>query len=65
MVPTAGRGYAGTAYFNLGRLLSNTIDYNDRGEKMSAPKVFVSRIIAQEALDSIARATEMEVWPEE
>ena len=32
---------------------------------MSVPKVFVSRIIAQEALDSIARATEMEVWPEE
>jgi glyoxylate reductase len=32
---------------------------------MSAPKVFVSRVIAQEALDIIAQATEMEVWPEE
>ena len=32
---------------------------------MTKPRVFVSRIIAQEALDKIAQATEMEVWPEE
>jgi glyoxylate reductase len=32
---------------------------------MSRPKVFVSRIIAKEALDKIADSTEMEVWPEE
>ena len=29
---------------------------------MAKPKVFVCRIIAQEALDRIAEATEMEVW---
>ena len=32
---------------------------------MSQPKVFVSRIIAQEALDKIAEVAEMEVWQEE
>ncbi len=32
---------------------------------MSGPKVFISRIIAKEALDKIAAATEMEVWQEE
>jgi len=32
---------------------------------MSKPKVFVSRLIAQEALDKIAAVTEMEVWLEE
>ncbi len=32
---------------------------------MTKPKVFVTRAIAQEALDKIAQATEMEVWPEE
>ena len=32
---------------------------------MAKPRVFVSRIIAQEALDKISQATEMEVWPEE
>ncbi len=32
---------------------------------MTRPRVFITRIIAQEALDKIARATEMEVWPEE
>ena len=32
---------------------------------MSQPKVFVSRIIAQEALDKIAEVAEMEVWPGE
>jgi len=32
---------------------------------MTKPRVFVSRIIAQEALDRIAQSTEMEVWPEE
>ena len=32
---------------------------------MSKPKVFVSRIIASEALDKIAEVTEMEVWPDE
>ena len=29
------------------------------------PKVFVTRIIAQEALDKIGQTTEMEVWPGE
>ena len=32
---------------------------------MAKPKVFVSRLIAQEALDMIAQAAEMELWPEE
>ncbi len=32
---------------------------------MIKPRVFVTRVIAQEALDQIAQATEMEVWPEE
>jgi len=32
---------------------------------MAKPRVFITRIIAQEALGKIARATEMEVWPEE
>ena len=32
---------------------------------MAKSKVFVTRVIAQEALDKIAQATEMEVWPEE
>ncbi len=32
---------------------------------MAKARVFVTRIIAQEALDNIAQATEMEVWPEE
>ncbi|MFC1949851.1 2-hydroxyacid dehydrogenase [Chloroflexota bacterium] len=32
---------------------------------MSKPKVFVTRLIAREALDKIAGATEMEVWQEE
>ena len=32
---------------------------------MTKPRVFVTRLIAQEALDKIAQATEMEVWPEE
>jgi glyoxylate reductase len=32
---------------------------------MSKPKVFVCRPIAKEALDKIAQATEMEVWPDE
>jgi len=32
---------------------------------MTKPRVFVSRIIAQEALDRIAQSTEMEVWLEE
>ncbi len=32
---------------------------------MTKPRVFVTRIMAQEALDKIAQATEMEVWPEE
>ena len=31
----------------------------------SRPKVFVTRLMDQEALDAIAAATEMEVWPEE
>jgi len=34
-------------------------------EKMTKPKVFVTRIIAEKALDRIAEATEMEVWQEE
>jgi len=32
---------------------------------MTKPRVFVTRSIAQEALDKIEQATEMEVWPEE
>ena len=32
---------------------------------MVKPRVFVSRLMAQEALDMIAEATEMEVWHEE
>ncbi len=32
---------------------------------MAKPRVFVTRVIAQEALDKIAQVTEMEVWPEE
>jgi glyoxylate reductase len=32
---------------------------------MTKPRVFITRVIAQEALDKIAQATEMEVWPEE
>jgi glyoxylate reductase len=32
---------------------------------MIKPRVFVTRVIAQEALDKIAQVTEMEVWPEE
>ena len=32
---------------------------------MTKPRVFVTRIIAQEALDKIAQGTEMEVWPDE
>jgi len=32
---------------------------------MTKPRVFVTRVIAQEALDQIAQFTEMEVWPEE
>ncbi len=32
---------------------------------MTKPKVFVTRVLAPEALDKIAQATEMEVWPEE
>jgi len=35
------------------------------GGEMTKPKVFVTRAIAQEALDKIAQSTEMEVWPEE
>jgi glyoxylate reductase len=31
----------------------------------SRPKVFITRLMNQEALDVIARETEMEVWPEE
>lgn len=31
---------------------------------MPKPKVFVSRVIAQEALDKITAAADMEVWPE-
>jgi len=32
---------------------------------MTKPRVFVSRLMAQEGLDKIAQSTEMEVWPEE
>ena len=32
---------------------------------MAKPRVFITRLIAEEALDMIARATDMEVWPEE
>jgi len=32
---------------------------------MERPRVFITRLIAQEALDMIAQVTEMEVWPEE
>ena len=32
---------------------------------MAKPRVFVTRVIAQEALDKLAQAAEMEVWPEE
>jgi len=32
---------------------------------MAKPRVFVTRVIAQEALGKIAQATDMEVWPEE
>lgn len=32
---------------------------------MAEPKVFITRRIAQEALDMIEQATEMEIWPEE
>ena len=32
---------------------------------MAKPKVYVTRRMAQEALDKIAQVTEMEVWPEE
>ncbi len=32
---------------------------------MTKPRVFIARTIAQEALDKIAQATEMEVWPGE
>ena len=32
---------------------------------MAKPRVFVSRIIAQEALDKIAQVTEMELWQDE
>ncbi|TET44926.1 MAG: D-glycerate dehydrogenase, partial [Dehalococcoidia bacterium] len=32
---------------------------------MTKPKVYVTRIIAQEALDTIAQVAEMKVWPEE
>lgn len=32
---------------------------------MAKPKVFVTRRMAQEALDMVAQATEMELWPEE
>ena len=32
---------------------------------MTKPRVFITRIIAQEALDKIAQYTEMEVWAEE
>ncbi|MFC1860111.1 hypothetical protein ACFLYC_00855 [Chloroflexota bacterium] len=32
---------------------------------MVKPRVFVRRIIAEEALGKIAQATEMELWPEE
>ena len=32
---------------------------------MAKPRVFVSRIIAQEALEKIAQMAEMEVWQDE
>ena len=32
---------------------------------MTKPRVFITRVIAQEALDKITQVTEMEVWPEE
>ncbi len=32
---------------------------------MTKPRIFITRATAQEALDKIAQATEMEVWPEE
>ncbi len=32
---------------------------------MTKPRVFLTRVIAQEALDKIAQDTDMEVWPEE
>ena len=32
---------------------------------MTKPRVFITRVIAQEALDKIAQVAEMEVWPEE
>ena len=32
---------------------------------MTKPRVFITRVIAQEALDKLAQFTEMEVWPEE
>ena len=32
---------------------------------MTKPRVFITRVVAQEALNKIAQATEMEVWPEE
>ena len=32
---------------------------------MTKPRVFVTRVTAQEALDKIAQVTEMEVWPKE
>ena len=32
---------------------------------MTKPKVFVARVLAQEALDRIAQVTEVEVWPED
>ena len=32
---------------------------------MAKPRVYVTRRMAQEALDKIAQVTEMEVWPEE
>ncbi len=32
---------------------------------MTKPRVFVTRVMAQEALDKIAQDTDMEVWPEE
>jgi glyoxylate reductase len=37
----------------------------NKGEDMAKPKVFVSRVIAQEALDRIAGVAETEVWQEE
>ena len=33
--------------------------------KMAGPKVFVTRLMVQDALEMIAQETEMEVWPEE